>query len=422
MIARFRPGKAAGEVNAPPSKSMAHRLLLAAALSDQESRVGNLALSEDILATQDCLRALGKVLETEETETGLCARILPGDLSASDEISHRNLSPTPKGTRLLVRESGSTLRFLIPVALTLGAPVTFTGAKRLFERPLSVYEKLAEEEGFLFEKTVDSVTVSGKLQPKSYEIAGNISSQFISGLLFALPGLPGDSRIVLQPPIESRPYIDMTIQALGLFGIRVFWEDERCIFVPGNQKAQGRQVVTEGDYSNAAFLEVLNLFGGDVRVKGLDPRSLQGDRVYREYFEKLKRGPACLDLSDCPDLGPVLFAAAAALGHGAEFRGIRRLRIKESDRIACMQEELRKFGVRSTAEENRLILEAGKLQIPKEALSGHNDHRIVMALSSLLTLTGGEIHGIEAVRKSYPDYFEQIRKLGIEVEIHAVDQ
>ena len=401
MIARILPGKASGTVPAPPSKSMAHRLLIAAALAEGASTIQNVALSQDMLATADSLAILGQRVQIDNGTAVL--------------------APSPAANEVCVRESGSTLRFLIPLALTLGHPVTFTGAKRLFERPLSVYEEIAQEEGFQFDRQEDRLTVCGRLQPRTYRIRGDVSSQFVSGLLFALPGLSADSRIELIPPVESRPYIDMTMQALSLFGVRTCWVDDRTILVSGNQHPKGRSVTVEGDYSNAAFLEVLNLFGGDVQVTGLSPDSLQGDRIYQEYFPQLKEDAPVLDISDCPDLGPVLFAAAAVCG-GGSFTGTERLRIKESDRLACMQKELAKFGIQTEIGDNTFTVLPGMLKEPAERLCGHNDHRIVMALSSLLTLTGGEIEGAEAVQKSWPDYFLVLQNLGIEVVLHAVDQ
>ncbi len=427
MIVRIRPGKAGGSITAPPSKSMAHRLLLSAALSDQESRIENLALSEDILATIDCLQALGKQISVKNGRAVLSG---PGILKdagiASESLSAGNGGKKTESLpevpiQLPVRESGSTLRFLIPCALTSGRAVLFTGAKRLFSRPLSVYETIAQEQDFLFRRTEDSLLVKGRLKPGNYTIPGNISSQFISGMLFALPGLCGDSRLEIIPPVESRPYIDMTMAALQSFGIDTRWSGTNTIEIPGKQAGTARNLSTEGDYSNAAFLEILNVFGGNTEISGLNPDSLQGDRVYRKLFSQLISGFPTIDLTDCPDLGPVLFAAAAAL-HGGKFTGTARLRIKESDRCAAMQEELRKFGILCENEEDSFTVLPGKIRTPSELLYGHNDHRIVMALSSLCTLTGGEISGAEAVRKSWPGYFETIGKLGIEVENDAVDQ
>ncbi len=409
MNIRIRPGKASGSVQAPPSKSMAHRLLLCAALSDEDSRVENMAFSEDVLATIDCIRALGKTVCTEENACILSGPGVCGYRGGAETLT------------LPVRESGSTLRFLIPAALTLGQPVRFTGAERLFARPLSIYEAIAEKEGFRFEKEAGALTVCGRLGPGDHVIAGNISSQFVTGLLYALPVLPGDSRIRLIPPVESRSYIDMTVNALAGAGIRIEWLSPEELLIPGGQEYAGGTSAVEGDMSNAAYLALLDVLGGDVKITGLPEKTRQGDRVYRAYYERLKTGFSELDLSDCPDLGPCMFAAAAAL-HGGRFTGTGRLRLKESDRCAAMQAELCKFGIRCTETENSFTVGPGTLKMPEEILCGHNDHRIVMALSGLLCAVGGEIAGAQAVRKSFPDYFGKLRMLGIEAEEYAVDQ
>jgi 3-phosphoshikimate 1-carboxyvinyltransferase len=233
----------------------------------------------------------------------------------------------------------------------------------------------------------------------------------VSGLLFALPTLEGDSVIRLRPPVESRSYIDMTMAALRAFGVETSWLDRVTIAVPGRQVYAWRSAVTvEGDWSNAAFFLALGL-----DVTGLDPESLQGDRVCTEYFAALRRGPAELDIADCPDLGPVLMAYAAA-HRGGVFTGTRRLRMKESDRGWAMAEELAKFGIRVDVEENRIAVSGG-LHAPTETLDGHNDHRIVMSLAVLCTRTGGTIAGAEAVKKSFPDFFERLQDCKIEMEI-----
>ncbi len=386
------PGKARGRVKAPPSKSMAHRLMICSFLAE-----GDLILPEsdsmDTLATRRCLE------ELERFRRGEAA---------------------PDSLRLPAGESGSTLRFLLPYALTLSEKVTFTGAERLFERPLSVYEDICRQKGFLFEKEKASLTVRGDLAPDTYKCPGNISSQFVSGLLFALPLLEGGSKIMLEPPVESLPYIEMTLKALSLFGVKAVRRDN-VIEIPGKQRYVPCRASVEGDYSNAAFLSALSLFGGEVEVEGLLPDSVQGDRIYGEYFARLARGFAELDISDCPDLGPVLFAVAAGLS-GGRFTGTARLRLKESDRAAAMEKELLKFGIRCRNGENSFTVFPGVPKKPEAPLSGHNDHRIVMALCTLLTVTGGELLGAEAADKSFPEYFDTLKKLGIKAEIYAVDQ
>ncbi|MBQ6895580.1 MAG: 3-phosphoshikimate 1-carboxyvinyltransferase, partial [Clostridia bacterium] len=319
------------------------------------------------------------------------------------------------------RECGSTLRFMIPLCMTSSNEIKLTGSQTLMQRPLKVYEEIASNQNLKYHLDDSILTVRGALSPGTYKVTGSISSQFISGLLFSLPLLDGDSRLMLIPPVESRPYIDMTMQALSAFGIEIKMERENTYFIKGNQKYKNADVRVEGDYSNAAFLEALNLTGGNVKVEGLSSNSLQGDKVYLEMYEKLKQGYCTLDISDCPDLGPVLFAAAS-LCFGAEFMGTKRLKWKESDRASAMMQELNKCGVSVIVEENRVEIRPASPKTPQQIISGHNDHRIVMAMAVLLTKTGGTIDGAEAVRKSYPDFFEKIKSLGVEVEISGMDK
>ncbi len=402
MKVLIKPGAARGTVQAPPSKSMAHRLLICAALADGESTVHGVDPSEDILATADCLTALGASLRLE-----------------GNTVHVRGMDPRKSRSAVLCcRESGSTLRFMIPLCLLSGSAMRLEGSEKLLSRPLSVYENLCREQGFLLSRENGSLQVCGRLNPGTYSVPGDISSQFITGLLFALPLLSGDSIIRLVPPVESRSYLSLTLQALQDAGIPVAWTDEYTLSVPGNAVYRARNAAVEGDYSNAAFFEALNCVGGSVTVTGLRTDSLQGDRVYRDYFPQLQAGCPELDLTDCPDLAPVLFAAAA-LCHGAVFTGTRRLRFKESDRGVVMAEEMARFGIVLKTEENRITVPADGLHAPDAPLESHNDHRIAMALSLLCTRTGGEIHGAEAVRKSFPDYWDKLQSLGIEIALSS---
>ncbi len=400
MKVRIEKGTARGIVSAPPSKSMAHRLLICAGLSDGECIVHGISDSEDMLATMDCLRTLGVQFEKEEDTV---------------RVSGIDIRKAAALEKLNCRESGSTLRFFVPIALLTGKETVLAGSRRLMERPLSVYEELFSQRGITLQKTEREIRTRGSLRYGSFEMDGNVSSQFVTGLLLALPLLKGDSRIVLRPPVESRSYIDMTLSALRMFGVEAGWQEENILYIKGNQRYHAEEVFVEGDYSNAAFFELLNLLGGQVKIENLREDSLQGDRVYEELLEALKRPDAELDLSDCPDLGPVLFAAAAT-GCGGKFTGTRRLKIKESNRGEAMAEELRKFGVTTEVLENEVIVGRQGLREPKEVLNGHNDHRIVMSEAVLLTQTGGVIDGAEAVSKSFPDFFEKLASLGIEVE------
>lgn len=404
MTVTIYPSIASGIVNAPPSKSMAHRLLISAGLAKGQSTINGIAFSEDILATLDCLRALGANYHVE----GNKVKIVGADLS---KFSGRNT--------LCCRESGSTLRFMIPIALTSGATTTLTGSKKLLSRPLGVYTELASKKSFLFDIGDDKIVLQGPLASGNYTVDGKISSQFISGLLFALPLVGGDSKLVLTPPVESKPYIDMTVDTLSAFGIKIVSEGNTYI-IPGGQSYHPCDVTVEGDYSNAAFLDAMNLIGGDVHVKGLKRDSLQGDKVYRNIYKKLKGGKCTIDISNCPDLGPILIALAALLD-GATFTGTKRLAFKESDRAVAMAEELKKCGVEVEVQENKVIVSGGILCAPSKPLTGHNDHRIVMALSVILTKVGGKIEGAEAVAKSYPDFFERLHELGVKLTYDRLD-
>ncbi len=401
MRVKITKSKAVGAVKAPSSKSMAHRLLICASMAEGVSVIRGVSDCEDVLATLDCLSAMGVKYEKCKKTITLYGK----KLKNRDFLSH-----------LFCRESGSTLRFLIPSALVSDKAVTFTGAPSLMQRPMGVYENLCLDNGLSYEKNGDSITVRGPLQSGEYSLPGNVSSQFVSGLLFALPNLAGDSRIRIIPPIESRPYIDMTVDALHTFGVTVAWENDNTIYIKGGQCFTPCDVEVEGDYSGSAFLEALNLFGSDVSVTGLKENSLQADEAYKCYFNLLNSDTPTIHIGNCPDLGPILFAVAAAK-NGGTFNGTRRLRIKESDRGAVMAEELRKFGASVEIYEDSVVVCSKEFHAPSEVLSGHNDHRIVMALSVLLTLTGGEIDGAEAISKSYPHFFEDLKALGIEVNI-----
>lgn len=397
MDVKIMPSKARGEIISPPSKSMAHRALIFGALSEK-SIIKNLAFSKDIEATLDCLKALGARVE------------INGNTATIGGLDIKNISDNAV---LYCNESGSTLRFFLPICMVAGKTVTLNGAKRLFERPISIYEDIAKEQGITFVKNEDSVTVCGNLKSGDYFVPGDISSQFITGLLIALPLLSGNSKITVTGRFESASYIDLTLKAMNDYGMEINRKDnvfELC----GNQKPKNNDCSVEGDCSNVAFLDVFNYLGGNVKVLGIDKNTLQGDRVYKNIFEGLKNGEREFDLSDCPDLAPICFALAAALG-GAVFTGTARLKIKESDRATAMQTELKKFGINVLVEENRVIVENGTLKAPKEILCGHNDHRIVMALSVLCTLVGGTVSGAQAVSKSYPDFFQKIRSIGIDL-------
>ena len=379
MNITIQPGKLNGTAAVPPSKSYAHRMLIGAVLAEGECQVEGISDSEDMLATKDCMQALR------------------GD----------GIFPC--------RESGSTLRFFIPLALAVRGEGTFTGTQRLIERGIGIYEELFAGCGISVEKTADQIRVQGQLKAGEYQIRGDVSSQFVTGMLFALSVLKEDSLLKVLPPVESRPYIDITIDVMKKFGVIVEEKETNTFVIKGGQKYQAGHYVVEGDWSNGAFLYAFNEVGSELEITGLNPESIQGDKKCLEYFRVLQdREPDVIDLSDTPDLGPVLFATAAAL-HGGRFTGIRRLRIKESDRVGAMAEELEKFGVTCQISENDMEITSSGLGKPARPLDGHNDHRIVMALSIPASLTGATILGAEAVAKSWPDYFNVLQNAGMDL-------
>ncbi len=405
MKAVIKQGALRGFVKAPPSKSIVHRLLICGGLSGEGSVIKNVSSSEDILATIDCLKALGANASWE------------GDSIFVSGVGNTGVKNSDDMPVFNCRESGSTLRFFIPIALSFFEKVLFTGSNRLLERGIGIYEDVFSKKGITVQKTSEGLEFTGMLTPGDYEIPGNVSSQYITGLLYALPLLNDNSRIKIIPPLESGRYIDLTLSALKRSGIVIEKTAEYEYFIKGGQKYNAINEEAEGDWSNAAFWYALKYLGNDITVTGLNAESAQGDRVCIENFEKLLKPGATVDVSECIDLAPVLFAFAAAR-HGGRFTGTKRLSIKESDRAAVMKEELEKFGIETLLSENEAVITGSGLKNPAVPLYGHNDHRIVMALSVLLSLTGGEIEGVEAVRKSYPDFFEKFRELSGNVEIN----
>lgn len=399
MNITIKKGTASGVVSIPSSKSVAHRLLINAALTDGETIINGLSLNEDIGATIDCLKTLGAKIEYFH---GRCT---------VHGTKDRGESPR----RLHCRESGSTLRFIIPLCLD-SVKTELYGSPRLIERPHSVYGEICEKNGFLWQSDGEKITVCGGLKSGEYEVPGNISSQFITGLMLALPTLEGDSVIRLTTEPESLSYIDMTVASLAAFGIVIEKRSEREWFIKGSQNRLSPGIINvEADESGAAFFGALNYIGGYVKLDNLNNNSCQGDRVWRLFFPMLESGRPEISIKDCPDLGPILMSLAACL-NGVTLRDTARLKIKESDRGGAMAEELEKLGVKVTVEENTITVDPSGIHAPNEALDGHNDHRIVMSLAIMLTQFGGRINGAQAVSKSMPQFFTMLNSLGIETE------
>ncbi len=399
---KISPSRLSGSITAPPSKSISHRALICAALADGESVISNLAFSQDILATIDALSAIGAKLEKLGENT----------------IKVLGIAGKPRSLDTLAcRESGSTLRFMIPICLLSPEEFKLSGSEKLLSRPLGVYSDIFKVRYCRPDGNTLTLSSGTPIEAGEYRIDGGVSSQFITGLLFALPLCDGDSKIVIEGNFESASYVDLTLDQLAKSGIKIT-RDNNIFYIKGNQKYTPADIKIEGDASNAAFFEALNLLGGEVDLEGLNPDSLQGDMAFKRHFETLKAGSSYpIDLSDCPDLAPILFACAAIFG--GIFTHTDRLRLKESDRIEAMKEELEKFGARIEVIDGlsggTVKILPAELHAPSVPLSSHNDHRIAMSLSILCTKFGGEILGAAAVAKSMPDFFEKLESIGAHI-------
>ena len=403
------PNKLQGTVTPPSSKSVGHRALIAAALSGGFSTISNLGDSKDIQATRRCLSNLSTWIED-----------LSPDKVRVHGIGHSLVQAGPFPV-LDCGESGSTLRFLIPVALLVQGAAQFTGRGRLMERPLKPYEDLFREKGLTWKLEDSVLTVDGgrgydtlALDPGEYRLPGNVSSQFITGLLFVLPLLDGDSDLVLTSPLESRGYVDLTLDVLRTFGIRV---EERAdaFHVPGSQHYESRDFTVEADWSQAAFWYAANFAGGQVDIQGLNMDSKQGDKVIAlQYWKLAKPGEAELDVSQCPDLVPPLAAMAAVRAGTTHLTHAARLRMKESDRLSTVAAALRAMGTQVEEGADSLTIH-GRERLPGGGtVDCCNDHRIAMmaAVSAAFAQAPVKLLGAECVRKSYPEFWDHFIQLG----------
>ena len=407
------PTKLSGAITPPPSKSQAHRLIIAAALAEGESVLSNVAFSQDIEATLNCMKALGaraRVDGSTVTVTGI------GNARASAGTCLCGV------THLHCGESGSTLRFLIPVALAAAGGAFFTGEGRLLARPQKPYADLFREKGIFFAHEAQAITVGGDLRPGEYALPGDVSSQFITGLLYALPLLDGDSTIrVTTDRLESADYVAMTLDALRQFGVTVEHKDFLTYHIPGNQTYQPQKLAVEADWSQAGFWYAAAGIGNDVEVTGMDPGSIQGDRVITHWGELLMTDPAggrsavSIDVSHSPDLVPPLAAWGALTGHADLYiKNAARLRIKESDRLASVTAALSAMGARVTEGADNLIIEGRSSLRGGCAVDCCNDHRIAMMAAIAATRCEAPVTlmGAECVRKSYPNFWEDYEALG----------
>ena len=381
MDITIHPRLLRGDIQIIPSKSQAHRLLICAAFANNETTLICPETNRDIEATVDCLNALGAHIQ--RTENG---------------YSIAPVSVIPKTARLNCCESGSTLRFMLPIVGALGVDATFQMAGRLPQRPLSpLWEEMDRMGCILSRPTADTIRCQGKLKAGEYMIDGGVSSQFITGLLFATALLESESNITITGTLESKPYVDMTEQTLKLFSAPAFHS-------PG-------YIEVEGDWSNGAFFLAAKALGSGLNVLGLNPESPQGDRAVVEILKQLEDGKPTVSAKDIPDLVPILSVVAAAK-HGAVFTDIRRLRLKESDRVASTIGMVESLGGKAEADENTLKIYGTGLT--GGTVDAVNDHRIAMAAAIAATVCQRDVTilGAECVKKSYPKFWEEYARLG----------
>lgn len=409
MDIKITPSKLKGTVNIPSSKSMTHRMLICAALADGQSVISNISFSKDIYATIDALKALGaeiSIIDNTVKVTGITKKSCKSDIDCC--------------------ESGSTLRFLIPISCALGTNATYYGKGRLPERPITPYIREFSKKGIEFEyENTMPFTAKGQLVSGKYELEGDISSQFITGLMFALPLLDGDSEIIMLSPLESKPYADMTVNCLKNFGINIT-ETLNGYFIKGNQSYKPQNMSVEGDYSQAAFFFVANVLGNDIKINNLEPNSFQGDKKIVEITNNLcynKKYPDCFNVNaiDIPDLVPVLAVLATYCNGTSVISGAKRLKIKESDRLESTSNAINNLGG------NVKVTDDG-LEICHADLSGGTvdscgDHRITMSAAIAATICKKPvlIKNAESIEKSYPDFFKDYENLGGIIDVITLE-
>lgn len=418
MKVKIYPSKVKGSVMVPSSKSLTHRAIIAASLANGRSVISNVSYSDDIRATIKVMRQLGAIIE-EETNTLVI-----------DGISHFHTS----NRNFDVNASGSTLRFCIPLVSLLNKEIIISGTKKLFTRPLDVYKDIYTAQNLLFQLEENTLTLKHSLKAGDYKIRGDVSSQFISGLLFTLPLLEKDSVLEIIPPLESRSYIEMTLAMLSLARIDIIKRSEYEYVIKGNQSYQPFTYRVEGDYSQAAFFAVLGAINDTITITGLNHNSLQGDceiisilKKSGAKVEKMENGyqigvgdnqPIAIDLSDIPDLGPILSILAANIYGENKLKNASRLRLKESDRISDLEIELKKFGIHISSTLDEITVVGKIYQGSNEIVNPHDDHRIFMSIAVLATILDVPtyIENAECINKSYPNFLHDLKSLGVKIE------
>ena len=419
--------KLKGDIKIPPSKSMAHRAVICAALGNGVSRVSNIVLSDDIIATADAMRALGAIINEIDEKDSRCKTLEIKGINSNDSGSIREYERV-----IDCNESGSTLRFLVPISLAFEGVTRFVGRGNLGKRPLNTYYDILEKQGIEYtnKKDILDLVVSGKLKSDTFEVSGNVSSQFITGLLFTLPLLEGDSKIVITTNLESKGYNDLTLCAMKDFGVEVINNNYKEFIIKGNQTYKSRDYRVEGDYSQGAFFLCADALGNEVKVHDLKKDSLQGDKEVIDILRRMgvifeiqdnivsgkvrKTKATIIDGSQCPDIIPELSLVAALSKGKTEIINAGRLRIKECDRINAIAVELNKLGARIIEKEDGLIIEGVPEFSGGVEVWSHKDHRIAMTLAIAATICNEPIilKDYECVSKSYPHFFEDYKNLG----------
>ena len=407
MDVKIYPSKLIGTVSAPSSKSYSHRMIIAAALADGVSEISNVTDSNDITVTSQAMEALGANV-----------------LADSGTYTVRGIKTPSEKAEIDCGESGSTLRFIIPVAAALGTTATLIGHAKLPQRPITPYTREFPSKGVTFEpKSGLPITLTGKLRAGEYNLEGDVSSQFITGLMLALPMCEEDSVIKLTSPLQSKPYADMTIAALKKFGIDIremSLSGLPIYLIKGGQKYKPCRTAVEGDYSQAAFFFTANALGSEVKVTNLDPNSVQGDKAILDIIASCgnEMKPFTADVADIPDLVPILAVLGSFTKGTSKIVNAARLKLKESDRLTCVANALNAIGGKVTAGDDFLTMEHIDTFTGGE-VDSCKDHRIVMAAAIAATASNAPviIHGAEDVKKSYPRFFDDFKSLGGQFEI-----
>ena len=406
----IKADKLVGELSPPPSKSVLHRYIIASSLAKGVSKIENISFSEDIIATIEAMKKLGAKIEQKDNYL-----LIDG----SDTFKNLN-----ENIEIDCNESGSTLRFLFPLSIVEENKVLFKGRGKLFKRPMTPYfenfEKYKIKHSYIDE---NKILLEGKLKAGIYEIDGNISSQFITGLLFSLPLLEGESKIIINGKLESSNYIDISLDCLSKFGIKIINNSYQEFIIEGNQSYRAGNYRTEADYSQAAFFLVANAIGSKIRINDLSENSLQGDKKIIDYISEIdnwnSKDTLILDGSETPDIIPILSLKAAVSGKKIEIINVERLRIKESDRLKATVEELSKLNFDLIEKKDSILINSREaLKANKNekivSLSAHSDHRIAMMIAIAATCYDGEIllDNLDCVKKSYPNFWEVFLSLG----------